>query len=278
MSDCTATHATRVVSEVRSSTRILPVIIMGCNQSTERKDATAPVQAAEQAPASAPQEIVAAQEEVAVAPAPAAESEAPQTDVAPATDLQEVTIAPAVVEQTTATSAPTEASTPAQPCYAEEPAAAAQTPAAQPIAAQEEMRSPLAALPALKLPARRDSITKRAKTPSRAKTPTPRGQQKENAVAAKNKTPSKSTTGRGLSVATPNKNTVAVAPVPESKKVYFDPMPAQESKAEKTKKSAKKSAGKHGCNVNEELFLASIAAFERQLTHRNSLNSQLNSR
>jgi hypothetical protein len=277
MSDCIATHATRVVSGVRSSTRILSVIIMGCNQSTERKDATAPVQAAEQAPASAPQEVVAAQEEVAVAPAPAAESEEPQADVASATDLQEVTIAPAVVEQTTATSAPTEAPTPAQPCCAEEPAAA-QTPAAQPIAAQEEMRSPLATLPALKLPARRDSITKRAKTPSRAKTPTPRGQQKENAVAAKNKTPSKSTTGRGLSVATPNKSTVAVAPCPESKKVYFDPMPAQESKAEKTKKSAKKSAGKHGCNVNEELFLASIAAFERQLTHRNSLNSQLNSR
>ena len=63
------------------------------------------------------------------------------------------------------------------------------------------------------------------------------------------------------------------------RKVAFDsvPAPAKEG-AKKNKTRVKKIAGKHACNVREELFLASVAAFERQLTHRCALENQLNTR
>jgi hypothetical protein len=106
---------------------------------------------------------------------------------------------------------------------------------------------------------------------------TPRGK----AAQGKQKTPLKSPRAAG----TPMKSAKVDKPralnpldSTQTRKVFFDSVPAQDSKAAKTKSVARKHAGKHAANMDEARLVASIAAFERQLTHFSTLDAHLNSR
>lgn len=124
----------------------------------------------------------------------------------------------------------------------------------------KQMPSPVA-VPILPIPA-----VQQAKPANRSKTPV-----KRSTTAASSKTPSKSPAKQatGVQSKTPNGKI--------ARKVQFDKVPAQNPQ-EQRKLRAKKSAGRNQSNVNEEMFLASVAAFERQLTHRGNLDKQLGTR
>jgi len=77
----------------------------------------------------------------------------------------------------------------------------------------------------------------------------------------------------------PANGAVTIGAAEKKKNVAFDVArtAAPVSAATKRKDRVRKAAGKHFGNVQHEVLLASIAAFERQLTHRTSLDAHLNS-
>jgi len=244
---------------------------MGCTQSKQRTDAPAAPAAAAPSPVKIqePVAVASVQQEAAPtpkaeAPTPMAESPVEAADVALATpEVAEEQTVSVTIEPETTVAAEMVAETPAV-VTAEEPAPSA------PVEVVSAPSTPV--VPALQMPSMLKK-SKKATTPR--KTTTPRKHQtpqKENVTTKRStsKTPAK----RGLGLANANTNTAAA-----SRKVSFESAPAPvANKTAARNAKVRKTLGKNASNVQMDLYAASVAAFERQLTYRGTLDKQLNTR
>uniref|UniRef100_A0A7S1QX38 Uncharacterized protein n=1 Tax=Neobodo designis TaxID=312471 RepID=A0A7S1QX38_NEODS len=228
---------------------------MGCSQSKQRTDAK--VESTLPAPASplkvaSPVEVVSQVETKCESPVREGAPEVP-----PPTESEST--CPAVPAEATPVVLPAEESVATTPVEPSEPVQVS-APATPTIPALH--LAPVAAV-------------KKTKKSTPRKTNTPRKQlqtpQKEN--AGSKRTQSKTPAKRGLGLAAANTNTAA------ARKVTFESAPAPVlNKTAKRDSKMRKTLGKNSSNVQIDLYAASIAAFERQLTHRGTLDKQLNSR
>jgi hypothetical protein len=257
-------------------------LVMGCTQSNEPKTQNTEQQQTQQtAPA-------AAEPEKEAAPAPVAESAA-ESQTAPVAEPEGATIAEAPTQELQAAEAPkqevmaVEAVEEVAPAVVVASEAVVEQPSGQaaPVVAEQQSPQVAPAIPTPVVPKKRAIGQKKPNSGvsanSRGTRSTPHKENSTSAKAAATK-PKTATPMRSRGVGAANANGSHTAHNAPDKKVCFDAVPAPVDVSAKRTTKARKQAGKHGSNVNEAMLLASIAAFERQLTYAVTLDSQLHSR